>query len=79
MTDLGKSAISRNEKDSPSAKSWNRQRDIDDYPVLYSAIVEDEDLFVTGGNSRASYYFAALARTAGLLTAYFKTSAIMPV
>ena len=23
-------------------------RDIDDYPVLYSAIVEDVDLFVTG-------------------------------
>ena len=23
-------------------------RDIDDYPVLYSAIIEDVDLFVTG-------------------------------
>jgi len=25
-------------------------RDIDDYPVLYSAIIEDVDLFITGDN-----------------------------
>jgi predicted nucleic acid-binding protein len=32
----------------------NDRMDADDYPVLYSAIVEDVDLFVTGDNDFAN-------------------------
>ena len=37
------------------------------------------NVLTIGGLSYHVYYFVALVRTAGLLIAYFRTSAIMPV